>query len=263
MAMGFFFATADWQAAGHAALSEWLPAIAIGGQVALVALVLLGIAMAIARRRRYDASAALPPDRRVELSEAIAAAERRTVGEIVLVVLDRSDRHPEAGLLAGIALAAIGVVLLAPSLPLDRPLVWLAVEAACGLAGYGLARGLPDFLRRFVFEKRATGAAHEQALQEFHRYALHSTKDATGVLVLVSLFERRVVVLGDAGIHARVGESHWHGTAEAVLEGVKRGDLASGLREGIERCADVLAEHFPSREGDRNELPNRVVVRRE
>jgi putative membrane protein len=253
-----FLLEADWRAAGHAAPPEWLR---LAGQGALAVLILAFVIAAIARRKRYSVRAMFDPQAEAAVRAAVAAAERRTVGEILPVVLERSDRHGAANLAAGIALAVAGVVLLGPSLPPAIPLVWLGVEAACGLAGWALARSLPDLRRRFVSEKRATEMAHEQAIQEFHRFELHRTSESTGVIVFVSLFERRVVVLGDTGIAAKVGDDHWLGTADAILAGIRRGDLAGGLVEGIGLCGRVLGESFPWREGDRDEVPNRVVAR--
>jgi len=70
------------------------------------------------------------------------------------------------------------------------------------------------------------------------------------------------VVLGDAALHAKVGDAHWDATTRAVLHEVARGRLADGLRAGVEACGRVLAEHFPPQPGDRNELPDHLIVRR-
>ncbi len=107
------------------------------------------------------------------------------------------------------------------------------------------------------------GTFFEEALQEFYSQGLHRTEAATGVLLFVSLLERRAVVLGDTGIDAKVGAEHWTHTTEAVLNGLRAGSLRRGLEDGLRSCADVLAEHFPWVEGDRNELPDHVEVRRE
>ena len=82
-------------------------------------------------------------------------------------------------------------------------------------------------------------------------------------MILVSLLERRVVVLGDEGIDAKVGAEHWKDVDQAILDGIRRGSLRDGLIEGIRRSGAVLAEHFPWRAGDRNELPDRLIVRKE
>ena len=65
-----------------------------------------------------------------------------------------------------------------------------------------------------------------------------------------------MVVLGDAGIDERVSEDHWRSTDEAILKGVATGSLADGLVGGIRACGAVLAEHFPWKQGDRNEVPD-------
>jgi putative membrane protein len=218
---------------------------------------------ALLRRRRYDARNVLDAEARAALQSALVAAERRTEGEIVPVVLERSDRHADAGWRAAFATMLVGSVLLMSWIPWQEPPFVLAIEVALAAVGWLLARLLPDLKRAFVPESRATEVAEEQAVQEFHRFGLHKTKNATGVLLFVSLFERRVIVLGDAGIHARVGDGHWTATTKAVLDGIAKGSLRDGLLAGIGRCADVLAEHFPAQRDDVNELEDRVIVRRE
>ena len=105
--------------------------------------------------------------------------------------------------------------------------------------------------------------AREQALQEFYAHGLHRTQEATGVLLFVSLLEHRVIVLGDTGIDAKLEAADWEATDTAILEGIRSGSLKDGLVEGIRRSADVLSEHFPRKDGDRDEVPNHVIVRAE
>ena len=105
--------------------------------------------------------------------------------------------------IAAIVFVVLGSLLLAAWLPWDRPSYLLGCQAAFGALGYALARVLPDFRRAFVREERATEMAQEQALQEFFRYGLHETEAKTGVLILVSLFERRVIVLAQRVIDLR------------------------------------------------------------
>jgi putative membrane protein len=153
--------------------------------------------------------------------------------------------------------------VLAPHLPWSQPALVLLAQLGLGALGYFTARTLPGFARLFVGEKRATEMAEEQARQEFLALDLQSTEAATGVLIFVSLFERRVIVLADHGIDAKVGQEHWTGVTAAVLRGIASGSLRNGLSSGIALAGGVLAEHFPWRDGDRNELPDRLIVRRE
>ena len=86
---------------------------------------------------------------------------------------------------------------------------------------------------------------------------------ATGVLIFTSLLEHRVVVLGDRGIAEHLPEGFWADVREAILSGIRRGSLRDGLVEGVRLAGEALAEHAPWREGDRNEVPDRLIVRRE
>lgn len=239
----------------------WLFELARWGPYALGALLLFLVTRAIVRRHRYQALSVLGERDQAAVHAALVDAEQRTVGEIVPVVLERSDDH------AGARWACALVTLLACSTLLEAHLSWtqphwlLLEQFGFGALGYGLAWLLPDLQRVFVSEARASEAAEEQALQEFHRLELHRTEARTGVLLFVSLFERRVIVLGDEGVASKVNEGHWVETREHVLAGIRRGSLAHGLVEGIRASGKVLAEHHPWTHGDRNELPDRLVVR--
>ncbi|MEM7305897.1 MAG: TPM domain-containing protein [Planctomycetota bacterium] len=252
----------EWSA-GHAAGEGWLWWLSILSATAFAALYLGLLVRAVRRGRRYLAVAELDETHRTQVAGAVAEAEKRTVGEIVPAVVERSDPHPQAGWIAGLATLVAGLGLGAGVLPWGSPLVLLACQVGLFLAGFLAADRLPDFRRLFISEERATATAQEQALQEFYSLGLHRTEAQTGVLLFVSLLERRVIVLGDAGIDGVVTAAHWEQVDDAILAGVRAGDLGGGLIRGVELCGDVLAEHFPWEEGDRNEVPDRVVVRRE
>ena len=79
----------------------------------------------------------------------------------------------------------------------------------------------------------------------------------------VSLLERRVVILADDGIDATVDAEFWADTDDAILDGIRRGSLRDGLIAGIRRAGDLLSARFPWRQGDRNEITDRLIVRRQ
>ena len=262
MACFLALAQSDW-AAEHSAPFDWAGTLGLVGAALFALAFLVLLVRANLQRHRYRATGVLGEAERSELAAEIADAEGRTVGEIVVVVLERSDRHPGAEWLAATMTMLLGSALLVVWLPWDRPAALLACQFALGAAGYLTARFVPGFKRAFISEERADEMANEQALQEFYAHGVHGTRDATGVLLFVSLLERRIVVLGDKGIDAKLDTSDWEAADAAILEGVREGSLKRGLIEGIRRCAKVLAEHFPRAEDDRDEVPNHVIVRRE
>jgi putative membrane protein len=81
------------------------------------------------------------------------------------------------------------------------------------------------------------------------------------MLILVSELERRVVILGDRGIHERVGDAGWQEHVDHVIDAIHRGELARGLLDVIERLGATHAAANPVRGDDTNELPDELVRR--
>jgi putative membrane protein len=252
-----------WSAAGEQASTGVWYLIGVALPTLVVIALLLLLLRAVVRQGRYRVVRVFGETDRRAVQEAVAEAERRTVGEVLPVVVERSDPHPGAEWMAALVFVLVGSSALLAWMPWHHPTWVLLAQLLLGGLGFALARWLPDFKRHFVFEKRAGEVAQEQAFQEFFANGLHRTEAATGVLVFVSLFERRVVILADEGIDSKVDASFWADTDDRILEGIRRGSLRDGLVAGIRRAGELLGEQFPWREGDRNEIPDRVIVRRE
>ncbi len=251
-----------WSASGEqSAVDPWFW-IGLAGVSVFALLLSFLIVRAMTRQRRYRISV-FGEEQQQAVHRALVEAERGTVGEILPVVVERSDPHPAAEWLAALTFLIGGSALLGSLMPWDVPVVVLLAQLGFGAVGFALARALPDFKRLFVFESRATEVAEEQAFQEFYANRLHRTEAATGVLLFVSLFEHRVIILADEGIDSRVAENFWAEVDDAILDGIRRGALPDSLIEGIRRAGECLAREFPWKEGDRNEVPDRLIVRRE
>jgi putative membrane protein len=253
----------DWSAVGDQAGDGIWYLVAIGLPLIFVALFAIFVLRAFARQGRYRAVRALADEDHRAVHEALAEAERKTVGEILPVVVERSDPHPGAEWLAALSFLIVGSSALLAWMPWQNPLAVLVAQVGLGAAGFGLARLLPGFKRLFILENRATAVAEEQAFQEFYANGLHKTEAATGVLLFVSLLEHRVVILADEGIDAKVDAEFWADTDDAILDGIRAGSLRDGLLDGIRRAGELLSEQFPWREGDRNEIPDRLIVRQQ
>ncbi|MEM6673509.1 MAG: hypothetical protein AAF726_11750 [Planctomycetota bacterium] len=251
----------DWRGIHESLEARWHEHAGAIGEFALLAAVLFLVFRAIARRHRYRAVEVLSDEDRAIVEREVAEVEARTTGEIVLVVVERSDRHPAAHLWSALVLLAAGSLLLAGDLPWDRPSLVLVIQFAFAAVGFILSHLLADYQRTFTSEARATEMSEEQALQEFQRLELARTQGRTGVLIFVSLFERRVVVLADEGINARVDDNAWLAVDDAVLADVRRGQLREGLIAGARVAGDLLVEHFPADGSEGGELSNEVVVR--
>ncbi len=92
----------------------------------------------------------------------------------------------------------------------------------------------------------------------FDDLGMARTKDRNGVLIYVSVPGRKVAVIGDVAIHAKLGDDYWHGVLDLILEDFKQDRFCEGLCTGVERLGEQLREHFPFQREDVNELSDDV-----
>lgn len=96
------------------------------------------------------------------------------------------------------------------------------------------------------------------ATMHFERLGMTKTAERNGVLIFLAPKSHTFAVIGDSGVHEKCGESFWKLLAASMELHFKRGEFTEGLVHGIEKAGALLAEHFPRRPDDRNELPDRV-----
>jgi putative membrane protein len=85
------------------------------------------------------------------------------------------------------------------------------------------------------------------------------TTGRTGILIYLSLRERRAQIVADEAIASKVPAETWGEAMAALLVEVKQGRLADGMCAAVEKVGVVLAQHFPRAEDDVNELPDRLI----
>ena len=124
---------------------------------------------------------------------------------------------------------------------------------------YQLLRAIPALKRLFISQAEMTEEVGEAALTAFFRHRLAETRDRTGILLFVSVYERRAVVLADKGINLKVAPETWRQVVDLVLQGIREGRAAEGLCEAITRCGELVTAQFPVRAGDKDELRNLIV----
>jgi putative membrane protein len=205
-----------------------------------------GEAVLPARLARGVPSGLVDPTARLQLERAVLEIEEKAAAELVVTVLRRCDRYDGARWrgAAWLALVAGAAAALVPGAP--GALAW------CGTLGggvLGLLAGRLGFVQRALTPAAAIEeAVADAAWDAFAHAGLTRTPGRTGVLLFASLFERRVVVLGDEGIdrHREPAES-WQEAADAVSLGAEREGLAAGLEAGIRTCGALVKRHAPER----------------
>jgi len=89
------------------------------------------------------------------------------------------------------------------------------------------------------------GGVRAAAERAFARLGMTGTKDRNGILFFIVPSRKKFVILGDEGIHAKVGQPFWEALAGLMSERFKKGEFTEGLVEAIGEAGRRLGEHFP------------------
>ena len=155
------------------------------------------------------------------IHQAILAAESKTAGEIVPIIVASSARYTEIELLGVVVGLFAGIIVewfWSDPWGSEYLNLWPVIGAFVGFLA-----GRLSIIKRFVASQdRITQAVHTLALASFSQHGLHYTRDHTGILILVSLLEHRVEVLADRGINAKVETGTWQEIVQTLTVGLKR-----------------------------------------
>jgi uncharacterized membrane protein len=111
---------------------------------------------------------------------------------------------------------------------------------------------------RVHVEHRASGDALSAARSWFHRLGMDKTEAHNGILFYFAVDQHAFAIVGDSGIHARVGDAFWQALRDLMTEAFAEGSPATGLSRAIEEAGSRLAEHFPRGKDDKNELSDEI-----
>jgi putative membrane protein len=159
------------------------------------------------------------------------------------------------GLVAG-TLAAF--VFQDPWAAIHSQLLWPLAGAALG----SVICAIPGIKRNLISRERLVEATHLRSLAAFTAQGLHYTRAHTGILILASLLEHQVEVLADRGINEKVPAGTWDEVVRILTAGLKSGHACDAYCKAIERCGEILAEHFPRPPDDTDELANKLITER-
>ncbi|MGE5562781.1 MAG: TPM domain-containing protein [Bacillota bacterium] len=212
-----------------------------------------------------------------KVSVAIAAAEMKSSGEIVAVATPASDAYHDVALhwalvplFAVLAWAAWRPTALAwwynflfggwhPDPTLSELLTLLMVLAALKFTvALLILKWMP---LRLALTPAATKhrRVRRRAIGIFEAAAAGRTTGKTGILIYLSLAERRAEIIADEAIVAVTDEHTWGEAMTALIEHVRAGRPGDGIVAAVERVGVVLSEHFPRSAEDRNEIPDKLI----
>jgi len=207
----------------------------------------------------------LTPTDMQSIEARVAALEQDLGLEVVTMVVAKSDTYPET-VWKAFALGASIAALVVTAGDLVRP-DWVTsgmlVSSVVAILGIGALCALADIYvpavtRLFIRDSRATLEATQYAKAQFLERQLFATSRRTAVLMLVSLLERRVVILPDTGLQAQVSVAEWDGVISRMTPRLRAGATAEAILAGLAALGELCSSKAIAR-GRGNAFTNAVI----
>lgn len=146
------------------------------------------------------------------------------------------------------------IPFLSKKLPINTTLIEQAISA--------LEQRTSAELRVVVEQKNKSKLdAIGRAEQLFSELNMQATQERNGVLIYLAFKPHHLAVVGDEGIHQKVGQAFWQAVYEAMKLPLQAGEFTQAICQGIHQVGEALAVHFPYQADDKNELPNEVIIK--
>lgn len=194
------------------------------------------------------------------ITEITRSVEKRTIGEVAVMVVDSSDRYMEAEILGGMLAGSLLSLIITVSY--FHSSVWAHIPLSFLLffPSWFLFKKFPSLKTAFISLKRKESAVMERAVRAFYEKGLYKTRKNTGVLFFLSLMEHKVWVLADSGIYEKIDQGTLNRFAKTVSQGIREGRACDALCDAVKEAGELLAKHFPVTQGDIDELSNEVIT---
>ncbi|MFH0975706.1 MAG: TPM domain-containing protein [Spirochaetota bacterium] len=205
---------------------------------------------------------------RGRLDKLVEEAEKSTNAQIVLAAVKRSDSYAELPWKAfalGASVAGLLVFyfdLLSPGWGSDTMvLVSVASILAAGAAFALLAIVLPVFGRLFLSADRAETEVRQYAESLFLSREIFATSGRTGILMLISMFEREIVILPDKGLANRLSENAMQNIILKMTAQLKRNEIAGAMETGVKEIGKTLGATASAaiKSAGKDELSNEII----
>lgn len=147
--------------------------------------------------------------------------------------------------------------LFSPKLPLDT----VKIEQAIAHLERQTSAELRVVVERKAKTIRAENGAIARATELFYELEMDKTAERNAVLLYLSFKPHYIAVIGDEGIHQKVGGDFWQAVYQEMKIRCQAGEFTDAVCDGIVQVEAALAEHFPIQADDSNELSNEVIIK--
>jgi putative membrane protein len=199
------------------------------------------------------------------IKSAVKEAEDKISGEVVPVIVERSGFYTVANYKIAVILASLAFVFM---IIIDRyliadssntlfydPMFIFVVVAAAGLIGGVIPNYIDPLKRLFISDEQINTITRMRAETAFLEEEVFNTRQRTGIMIFISFFEHKVIVMADKGINKVVDQKEWDALVGTLIAKIRTGEIVGGLENAIKRCGEILLEKgFLKTADDVNEL---------
>ncbi|MBL7670684.1 MAG: TPM domain-containing protein [Bdellovibrionaceae bacterium] len=197
------------------------------------------------------------------LSEVVRRAEQRTSGEIVPVIVDRSTGIGHVSLMLTLFSSLAFFLLEIPIQTYFFSPLWLSLSPLMVFVFWGISLILarkPFWQRILTHPREQSQQVWNRAELEFSRNKIGRTSEGTGILIFVSVMERKAVILADTGISKHYHPEVWQSLVKEFSASLKAGRWYQGFEKAILEAGKILEEKLPIESHDTNELQNSLRI---
>ncbi len=216
----------------------------------------------------------LTDDALERIALAVQDAEKNTDGEIVVAVAKESSRYSFWELLASVVCSVLIFAALLPVadsiFDLCARLFWIVpswyVPAFYGISSFAMIAilfslaNIPIIDRLVVPRFVRTACVTGSAFRLFAESGLHDTVSHSGILIYISVLERQVRIIADSGINKKISQDMWNLLADDLTAGLGEKKYEAAIVGTVQKCGELLAQHFPAQKTEGNELPNSLIL---
>ncbi len=208
------------------------------------------------------------------IADAVKQAEENTDGEIALAITRQSDDYSIYEMMLGMC---IGFLTFLVCLPFTNQLnnflnslFWFPAEwylpafigliIFCTMGIFFMLANIPAIDRLIIPKSVRHRKVYDKMLIHFLEKGIYKTKNHSGILIFISVLERKVLVLADEGINSKLENDELQNICNGIIFGIKNKQAGKALCEAVKNCGELLAKNFPAKKENPNELPDGLVV---
>jgi putative membrane protein len=199
-------------------------------------------------------------ENRTKIGRVIHRIECQSHAELVVIIKSRLHGYSEYPLAIGMALSYLALSYFRFSPDVYDDWIIYAGTVFCFVLGAVLTGGIPGILRLLVGRKKLQKSAEIMARACFQKGGIHHTRDKTGVLIFIAIWEQQIVILPDRGVESAIPPKEWEKILKDFRGVFQAKNPSNDLLAKLEGLLAVFSRYIPQVKDDINELPDNLEV---